>query len=106
MVTPTDLRRGGRGASFFEAVVARFDLKPDEAELLAEVARMLDLLDALREAAKDGPLITDGRGNLIVHPAVVEARQVREAMRKSLHALGLPDDPDNPGADGEDGEDE
>jgi hypothetical protein len=94
MTTPSDLKRGGRGASFFEAVVGRFDLKPDEAELLAEIARMLDLLDDLRKAAKPGPMLTDGRGNLVVHPAVVEARQVREAMRKSLHALGLPNDPD------------
>jgi hypothetical protein len=106
MTTPSDLKKGGRGATFFEAVADRYELKPDEAELLAEIARMLDLLDALREAAKAGPMITDGRGNLVVHPAIVEARQVREAMRKSLHALGLPNDPEGDGDAGEDGEDE
>lgn len=92
MPIPGDLKKNGRGRAFYETVVGDFDLKADEAELLAETARMLDLLDALRDAAKDGPMITDSRGNLVVHPALVEARQVREAVRKSFHALGLPDE--------------
>ena len=92
MSAPTDLKAGGRGRAFYENVAGEFELKADEAELLAEVARMLDLLDALREAAEDGPMIVDAKGNLVVHPALVEARQVREAVRKSLHALALPDE--------------
>ena len=43
------------------------------------------------------PLVPDGRCGRATHPAIVEARQVREAMRKSLHALGLPNDPDGDG---------
>jgi hypothetical protein len=92
MTAPADLTPDGRGATFYEGITGDFDLKADDTELLAEVARMLDLLDALREAAKDGPIITDARGNLVVHPAIIEARQVREAVRKSLHALGVPDE--------------
>lgn len=84
-MTPADLTPEGRGASFYEAVTTTYELGPDELELLAEVARMLDLLDALREATT-APVIATDRGP-IVHPALVEARQVREALRKSLHAL-------------------
>ena len=61
------------------------ELRVDELELLAEACRQLDLLDALREAAR--PLVVDGR----MHPAVVEARQVRVELRRTLAQLCLPD---------------
>jgi hypothetical protein len=81
-----------RGEAFHARVVAEHELKADELELLTEAARMLDLLELLHEAVEqDGPLIRDHRGNLVTHPATIEARQVREALRKTLHALGVPD---------------
>jgi hypothetical protein len=80
-----------RGEAFRARVAADYDPKPDELELLTEAARMLDLLEALHEAVdEDGPLIRDAKGPSI-HPALVEARQVRESLRKTLHALGIPD---------------
>jgi hypothetical protein len=81
-----------RGEAFRARVAADYDLKPDELELLTEAARMLDLLEALHDAVQeDGPLIRGAKGELVTHPAAVEARQVREALRKTLHALGIPD---------------
>ena len=82
-----------RGEAFRARVTADYELGPDDAELLTEAARMLDLLEALHAAVEeDGPLIRDHRGNLVTHPATIEARQVREALRKTLHALGIPDE--------------
>jgi hypothetical protein len=81
---PGDL--GARGAGFWCAVVEDHELRPDELVLLAETCRQLDLLDALREVP--GPLVTgDGK----VHPAVVEARQVRAELRRFMAQLNLPD---------------
>jgi hypothetical protein len=88
VVSPTP----SRGEAFRQRVTDDYELQPDDVELLTEAARMLDLLEALHEAVKeDGPLIRDAKGNLVTHPATVEARQVREALRKTLHALGIPD---------------
>jgi hypothetical protein len=81
-----------RGAAFYKRVSSDYVLKPDELELLTEAARMLDLLEALHKAVdEDGPLIREARGGLVTHPATIEARQVREALRKTLHALAIPD---------------
>ena len=82
-----------RGEAFRARVEAEYELGPDELELLTEAGRMLNLLEALHEAVEeDGPLIRDAKGNLTTHPAAVEARQVRESLRKTLHALGIPDE--------------
>ena len=83
---PSDLAPRGRGRRFWRAVVAEHELRSDEHELLAESCRMLDLLDALRDEA-DGVLLLDGK----VHPAVVEQRQVREQLRKTLGVLAIPE---------------
>jgi hypothetical protein len=83
---PDDLRPRGRGRSFWRSVLAEHEARPDELELLAEVARQLDLLDALREAVGE-TLVVDGR----MHPALVELRQVRQELRRCLAQLALPD---------------
>lgn len=84
---PADLVARGRGRTFWRAVLAAHELRPDEVELLAEVCRMLDLLDALRVTAMRDGLTMDGR----MHPAVVEARQVRQEVRRYLAQLAIPD---------------
>ena len=84
---PSDLKPRGRGRRFWRTVVDGFDLRPDELELLAEAARLLDLADRLREAAADAPVVVDGR----THPALVELRQVRQELRRHLAQLALPD---------------
>jgi hypothetical protein len=81
---PADL--GERGRTFWGQVLADHDPRPDELELLAEVCRQLDLLDALRDAV-GGDLVVDGR----MHPALVEQRQVRMEVRRGLAALALTD---------------
>jgi len=84
---PSDLAPRGRGRKFWRQVLAEYDLRVDELELLAECCRQLDLLDDLRTAAAGSPLVVDGR----IHPAIVETRQVRQELRRALAQLCLSD---------------
>jgi hypothetical protein len=77
-----------RGVGFWRAVCEDHELRPDELELLAEACRLLDLADRLRAETAGGPLLVDGR----THPLLVELRQVREQLRKSLSVLAFPDE--------------
>lgn len=101
MKPPADLVPRGRGRRFWRAMTAEYTLRVDEIEVLAESARMLDLLDVLRErVAEDGPVVDGSRGQVVVHPALVELRQVRQELRRTLGQLGIPDEADEeqPGA--------
>lgn len=89
--TPTGL--GPRGARFWRATVADYELSPGELHLLAEACRTLDTLDALADVlAVDGPTTTGAAGHVVVHPCVSEARQQRLTLHRLLAALALPDD--------------
>ncbi len=94
---PPDLVARGRGRKFWREVVAEFELGPDDVELLAETCRQLDLVDLLREAIGTDVLVSTGEGGRKVHPAMIELRQVRIELRRSIAALGLPA-PDDAGA--------
>ncbi len=91
---PGDLVAYGRGRRFWRQVHRDHLLRADEVELLAESCRLLDLADQLRAVADEGPLVVDGR----MSPVVVELRQVREQLRKTLGALALPDPASKSGA--------
>lgn len=94
MKPPDDLVNYGRGRRFWRAVLADHECRPDELELLAEAARMLDLADALRETvSEDGLTVEGSRGQVTTHPALTELRQVRQELRHTLRELDLPDPP-------------
>lgn len=87
---PDDLDE--RGAAFWREVTGAYALRADELELLAEAARCLDRLDELREAVEaDGLTVTGRRGDVALHPAAKEERQVRLLLRLLLSQLGLTD---------------
>lgn len=82
-----------RGERFRAATLEHFDLSDSEAEILTEAARTLDLLDQLAEVIERvGPTSTGAAGQLVVNPAVAEARQLRITLHRLLAALNLPDD--------------
>jgi len=87
---PTGL--GGRGRAFWRATVEGFDLERGELELLAEVCRTLDEIDALAAAiGRDGVTVAGSTGQTRTHPAINEARQHRLALGRLLSQLALPD---------------
>jgi hypothetical protein len=89
--TPKGLKSAGR--RLWRAVVADYELEEHESALLLEAARTVDLLDELAGIVEaEGPLL-DGK----IHPAVVEARQMKIALARLSAALRLPagDEGDN-----------
>jgi hypothetical protein len=73
---PADLQ--SRGAAFWRRIVGEYELSPTEIELLTEVARSLDVVEALSQ-------VTDLR-------SLAEARQQRLALGRLLAQLQLPSD--------------
>lgn len=92
MKPPADLVPRGRGRRFWTATAKLFELTGPELEILAEGARTLDELDALREAVAATGTVTEGsRGQPVVNPALSEMRQARAELRRLLEMLSLPD---------------
>lgn len=94
MTTPkTPAGLGTRGARFWRATVADFELTKGELQLLEEAARTLDQLDQLAAViAQDGATVTGSAGQTVLNPAISEARQQRLTLHRLLAALALPDD--------------
>jgi hypothetical protein len=85
MAAPADLAAGSRGRRLWNRTMRDYDLAPVERELLAEVCRVLNRLDELREAA--GP----EQPRLLI-----EERQQRMVFSRLLGQLNLPDDGGDP----------
>lgn len=82
---------GPAGRKLWRAVVEQFELEEFETAQLREACRLADLLDKLQAAVdRDGPVVTDTKGEVRVHPAAVELRQGRIAFARLLSALRLP----------------
>ena len=85
-------RPRARGRAFWRDTAAGFYLERGELELLAEVCRTLDEIDALAAAiARDGPTVPGSAGQTRTHPAINEVRQHRLALGRLLAQLALPD---------------
>lgn len=88
---PVGLR--ARGKRFWDAVCAEYDLSGIELELLAELCRTLDELDLLsRVLRKDGVSASGSKGQLRMHPALIELRSSRLVVSRLAAQLDLPDD--------------
>jgi hypothetical protein len=80
-------------------VLKNHDLDEHETALLREAVRTIDALDLLdAEVRRNGVMTTTGDGALRVHPALVEARQLKLALARLLAAMRIPEgDDDGPG---------
>jgi hypothetical protein len=77
---------GSSGRALWRDVLGKYELEEHELALLREAVRTVDDLDALAAVtARDGVTV-DGK----VHPALVEARQLRIALARLVAALRLP----------------
>lgn len=84
-----------------DPTVPRWVLRPDELQALSmaceQVQRAADLLAGVDLAH---PLVPGSAGNMVLHPAIAEARQLEAEARRALVGLKLPDtDADSMGAD-------
>ncbi len=83
---------GAEGRRLWRAVVTNFELEEHERVLLREAVRLVDLLVGLQAAIdREGSVIAGPKGDVRVHPAVVEARQSRLALARVLAVLRLPE---------------
>jgi len=87
---PAGLRAPGR--RLWDAILARYELRTDELEILEQAARTLDVIDELRLAvAREGATVPGSKGQPRVHPAAMEARQQRLVLASLLRGLGIPE---------------
>ena len=82
---------GVSGRALWRAILGDFDLEEHEKALAKEACRCVDRLDRLHDAAASGsPLIENTRGELVPHPALVEARQQQIVLSRLLASLRMP----------------
>jgi hypothetical protein len=85
---------GAAGRRLWREIVGRYELRPDEARLLADACREADIIDRLEEELAGAPLIVKGSmGQLVASPLVSEVRQHRTVLAGLLKSLKLPDTP-------------
>lgn len=83
---------GPRGRTAWRNISSKFDLRPDEAELLVQLCRCLDRAESLRKAMNGQPYLIDApRDGQKINPLLIEERQQVEQARKLALALRLPD---------------
>lgn len=86
---PAELRRSGR--NLWLAVNGEYELEEHERGLLMEMCRTVDMLDRLAALVEaEGEMVTGADGGRKMHPALVEARQLRIAYARLAAALRLP----------------
>lgn len=84
------------GKALWKAILADLDpgweLDARELHFLTRACRCADELAELEKAIdKDGPTVTGSRGQLVINPALSEARQLRLAQLRLLGAIELVD---------------
>jgi hypothetical protein len=80
-----------RGRRFWSTVVGSYSLRADEVELLAELCRALDELEAMRVAvAEAGVTVVGSRGQVRPNPLLSELRGTRAYA--SWREIGVPAD--------------
>lgn len=88
---------GARGRRFWRGTLAEFELSDAEREILAEACRTLDDLDRLAAMVSEhGGAVSGSQGQVVVNPALTEARGQRLALHRLVAALQLPDADDAP----------
>jgi hypothetical protein len=79
------------GRRLWRSILAVYELEEHEAALLREMVRTVDQLDELAAIVERDGLVVRGPGLTDrVHPAAIEARQLRIALARLAAALRLP----------------
>ena len=91
---PTGTRAAGR--RLWRSVLVEYDCEEHELALLREMVRTVDKLDELAAVVdRDGVMVAGPGLTTRVHPALVEARQLRIAFARLAAALRLPSGDEN-----------
>lgn len=94
---PKGMAPGGR--ALWNAVLAIYELRPDETRVLREACAEVDLIDALDAQRRKLPvLVTGSQGQQVMNPVISELRQHRTVLAGLLRQLRLPEE-SSPAAD-------
>ena len=84
---------GKQGTALHAAVTAKYELNPDELELVAMAARSADDLAKLEAELVNAPVMVPGSmGQERVNPLFAEVRATRALIGQLLGRLKLPDE--------------
>ena len=84
---------GTRGRRFWRSTTKDFEPSSSEFELVVEVCRFLDEIEALEAGVREQGVTVEGsRGQPRPHPALGELRQHRLALGRLLAQLDFPDE--------------
>lgn len=88
---PTGLKK--RGKNTWDSVVKKYDLRTDELDILEDICREIDMIDALEKELKGANLVVMGsQGQEVANPMISELRQHRATKKSLWAALKLPDE--------------
>lgn len=88
---PADLKRSG--IQLWNSIANRWDLRPDELEILHSACRCRDTIDELTAGmAGEGLTAKGSMGQPVINPILQERRFQEQAMANLLAKLKLPDD--------------
>ena len=83
---------GPAGLKIWSAVVAEYDLRPDELRILEDACREATLIDRLHHELQGAPLLVKGSmGQQVASPLVQEVRQHRATFAQLMARLKLED---------------
>ena len=89
-----------RARTFHRELTEDFELTTAEELILTELCRGITRSDEITETLKDAPPFVKNRhGETVVHPGVVELRQLAIVLGRLVSHLRLPSDEDDQGAD-------
>jgi len=88
-VTPAPATLGAAGALLWSSILDQFELEQFEQSLLLQACRCADRLDELAAAATE-PVVTNVKGDITPHPALVESRAQALVLARMLASLRLP----------------
>jgi len=81
---------GESGRRLWADVIGQYDLEEHELILLREAVRCVDLLDTLAAMVEADGVMVESASGTKMHPAMVESRQLRIVLARTLAALRLP----------------
>lgn len=82
---------GKRGKAFWKEMQSEIEFDGPQTQVLWEACRTLDRLEALDDViAAEGVTARGSTGQVVVHPAVSEARQLQVVLTRLVTALNLP----------------
>lgn len=84
---PSGLQSAGR--RLWRSILDEYELDVHEEILLLQACRCADRLDTLAKEAT-APTITNTKGDVVAHPALVESRQQSITLSRLLASMRLP----------------